>query len=338
MTDQNVQPQAIAPVRFWKLALFGLYVVALAVLIITGANAVAVRAGASPSLLDDWRKQHETEKYDVGVLGNSMAYVNVDFDTLGKDLGVSIVDTSTGGSRTPYWYLALKNLIGSRLQEPPRQVLVFFRDADLTTTTNGAVGYQEADLLSIAQPDDDVLYDKTLVPVKGWIRATLQRNIPLYAIKEDLRTEIYDESRAFASLFTRRSEKDIGNHIVKFVSRRNASNTPGPTAQKNFDIAIGDSYLPLLFDEAAKYDMQLIFIRVREKKYADGKPQSKKTVRYMADLRTYIEQRDGVLIDFTNEERLQPQYYRGSKDDHMNPEGRKVFTGILTEALRPLIR
>ena len=79
-------------------------------------------------------------------------------------------------------------------------------------------------------------------------------------------------------------------------------------------------------------DIDLIFIRVKRRRDLVPESQSEELRVYMKKLEEYFQQNDIEYIDFTDESRIKEEHYAGG--DHMKaPEGSRLFTGLLVEAL-----
>ncbi len=85
---------------------------------------------------------------------------------------------------------------------------------------------------------------------------------------------------------------------------------------------------------AQRADVPLILVRIRRREHT-ATPDSAHLAAYMQDLGVWAKEQGISLLDFAGEERLRLKHF--AKGDHLNPEGRALFTLLLAEQLKPLL-
>ena len=83
--------------------------------------------------------------------------------------------------------------------------------------------------------------------------------------------------------------------------------------------------------------IRLIFVRLKQGRHVLGKRDSKVLAAYIGDLRAHLDAHCIPLLDFTQDERITIHHF--GNGDHLNRQrGRRLFTEILAEALKPLMK
>lgn len=289
------------------------------------------------NILRAWHEEHDAQEYDIGVIGNSMAYVNIHIGKLEKILGKRIVNVATGGTTSAYWYLSMKNQL-LRMDRPPRYAIVVFRDMHLTQPTYGLSKGYSTKILSISDPTEPLVDALTYQPLNGRLRTKTLGRLSGYKAKQTLQNMLYNAAKMPAAWLLAGDEGAVGNDIHEAVKASLRESTLNPIHKDvPFAQQLATSYLPEMIRLARERNMQLIFVRVKRQAFVSGKEDSR-TKKYMAALGQYLREERMPLIDFTYDTRIVREHYRAPKDDHLTPIGQDVFTKLVAEALQPYVR
>lgn len=297
---------------------------------------VAIEGGAKyadipETRLDSWQKEFGEKEYDIAVIGNSMAYRNIDFVTLEERLKKSVLNITEGGSSQQWWYLAMKNLIQQRSSHYPSFVIITFREQEFPVPQELG-GYRMTDILAISERSEEIANKKTWIPTKGYLRTFLLENFRTYRGKEEIRTKAYEIARwSTRQLLTR----NVSTDIQKIIGKTNAVSAQLPPPKKiSIREEIEQSYLPDILQKGKELNTKLIFIRVKRRKYVAG-TESASVKRKMEYLKKYLHENNAELIDFSFDPRIETKHYADT--DHLNAEGKAVFTEMVAEALLPIV-
>jgi hypothetical protein len=252
-----------------------------------------------------------------------------------------------GGGETAWWYMVLKNVILTAPQKP-QMVAIFFRDHYLTDPTYRSGGEFKQYIDWMASDSEPVLdrlaYQTNLSPMSRFFAQCS----PLYQQKSRLNPRIQQTVKSFAAsilpgkknptpdaaienLF---DEKNMDNRLL--TARQLAAESVADENQYDFDKQVQKSFLPYLIEEADKYHVKLVFVRMKRCRDVVPGQQPEALVRYIEKLKTYLNEKGCSFIDFTNDPRITEDLYGAG--DHFSDHGMKSFTPMLVDAMLPMIR
>jgi lysophospholipase L1-like esterase len=103
----------------------------------------------------------------------------------------------------------------------------------------------------------------------------------------------------------------------------------------DFENQIDRSFLPEIIRLCKEKDIRLILVRTKTLRFSREVPEPAALSEYMDSLGSYARRNDVPLIDFAHSDRLPPSLF--TDINHLNSEGKKVFTEMLVEAIRPIL-
>ncbi len=292
-------------------------------------------------MLDDSRAQ-------IVFLGNSIVERGVDDRQFSHETGLTATQLTSGGAATAFWYLTIKNVLLSQ-KEPPRLVVVFFRDNMLTMPEFRTEGRYKERLVELSTGTEPLLDQLAYFQQMGFLKESLTRYVSLYhlrgAIKSDFEYGVRDRlarmalsvdqttlRNAIANVF------DEGNMIPELVTQAQIMmEMPTDMRYYDFESQIDRSFLPVMIDLAASAGIRLTFVRTKKRRDLTSGQQPEPLLRYMADLRSYFDDKGITLYDYTDDPRIKLEHF--ALGDHLNEEtGRPLFTSLLAKTLEPEIR
>lgn len=300
-----------------------------------------------PAIDPAFRDQIDAEKPDLVVIGNSLIERGIDFEQLSAASGLRAMRMSSGGSGSALWYLFLKNEILAA-EHPPRYVAIVFRDNTFSVPNLSVEGKYAAIIDQYAGADEPLLdrlaYLNYLSP---WQRF-LEQNIAWFRYNPAVRDRLVDSFRTplVSGLFGVDGLSIDGAVNDAFSPEKldpalatRVQQTVDPVAEQisaNYDLYanLDSTFLSPLIDLAHKHGIQLIFVHYRARHYVEFPDRSETNDAYNADLRAYVEERGVIFLDFAHDERLTIEHF--AEGDHLNGDGRILFTDMLAAELRAI--
>lgn len=303
--------------------------------IIAGAEWLARQDSSAEHFLAKWKSEHGNKTYPMVIVGNSIAYVNIDINRVRSSLNLDILEVTAGGSGSAWWYLALKNLVAERLETQPTWVLIPFRDLDLTSIDTPA-GYRETDILRISQENDSVLHQKLWKQKKKAEILFFFQNFALFRQKEMWKRSLYEKSKTLTAALLGMQISDLGNHISNtFNIGKEVGSLTTNQRDKNFQRALETSFLPDILNLAHEHNWRLILVRQRTRASANQTSAKPGTEKYINALKNYADQRNVLLLDYNQMKNLTSDDFRDNS--HLNEGGKQKFTTTLIEDLRRVL-
>ncbi len=278
----------------------------------------------------------------IVVIGDSMAG-RVDPQRLGELVEGAVVPVLRAATGSGYWYLVFKNYVVASGVTPDR-TLIFFRDTNLTDLMFRLLEEHREELDTVAAAEEPELDARLAARLSGpWYRfhAALDRAYAMERTRSWLEpaflawpARVIVGKRGTARLQRTANERFNLEHLrpmplsdMSVVSDNDA----------DFHANVEMSVLPLLMSLAREHGLKLCFVRV-QRRAADGglRPESPALVRYMRDLRAYIEREGGELIDDQHDADVAALPYDDL--DHVAREGWVRYTDILARKLKALPR
>lgn len=282
------------------------------------------------------------------LLGDSMLETRIDPQVLRTASGGRWEVLAQPGSSSAVWFLMMKNLVAVQ-SPPPRTVIVFFRDRQLTLPAHRTEGGYRKTIESYMREREPV-FDEILqtsarkkqsraervtlamYPVQ-WRREAWRDKVQSWAL--DLvassreYNQIRDDTRAIFEL--RHLRQDSG---LDFEREEGGQRGLDP-AEHDFAAAVGRSFLPHLLALARERQMHLVFFRVKRKPEASAESATERstTPAYMQALRVYVETAGAQLVDETCDADVTRDFY--GADDHVAPAMMKSYTELFWRKVGP---
>lgn len=287
----------------------------------------------------------------VVLLGNSMLGHGVNVIHFSLRTGLPTVKLWDGGVASAWRYLMLKNLIAPTRQKP-EVVVVFFKSTYLTEPNYRVDGKykQRIDALrSVSEPlldqlaygaqrRDPLAYlvsrcwpldrQREIVKptVENWVKNQVGQGLRVGGttqVDESI-ARVFADSNMNTALFSKAQLAEIG------ATSRD---------RRDFQALLNNSFLPAEIEIAREAGIQLIYVRLKREPDAQYQEEGRGAsyddaymTGYMKDLRDYLGSQGVPLLDFAEETQLGVRHF--ADGDHLNEEGRLLFTAMLAEALQ----
>lgn len=325
--------------------------VAVIVTAILGVPALLDQGAARRQPFDERPLRTLAKARPTGVLlGDSMLETRIDPQALKSVSGERWEVLAQPGSSSAMWFLMLKNLIAVQ-SPPPRTVILFFRDRQLTLPAHRTAGGYRKTIETYMRDDEPVL-DALLragerplpwperaalavYPVQ-WRREHWRDRVANTALDLVASSREYGRIRDDArDIFApRRLRQDSGLDF----EREEGGQRGLDAADHDFTAAVGRSFLPHLLEIARARQIQLVLFRVKRKPPADGDAttESATTPAYIRDLRAYVEKAGAQLNDETRDADVALSFY--GADDHVAPAMMKPYTELFWKKVGPQLK
>lgn len=300
-----------------------------------------------PAIDFTFRDQNDAGRPHLVVIGNSLIERGIDFEQLSAASGLRALRMSSGGSGSALWYLFLKNEILAA-EHPPGYVAIVFRDNTFSVPNLSVEGKYAAIIDQYAGAEEPLLDQLAYLNYLSPGQRFLEQNIAWFRYNPAVRDWLLDSFRTplVSGLFKvdRLTIDDAVNRAFSpekldpaLATRiQQAADPVAEQLSANYDLYpnLDATFLPPLIDLATQHGIQLIFVHYRARHYVEYPDRSATNDAYIADLRAYVEERGVIFVDFAHDERLTIEHF--AEGDHLNGDGRILFTDMLAAELRAI--
>jgi hypothetical protein len=338
-----VPSPSLPPVRWNWLGIAAMVVIVLGVPTLL-ALGPAPRRPFDEKPLRLMKKEHPR----VVLLGDSMLETRIDPKVLNRVSGQPCFVLAQPGSSSATWYLMLKNLIAVQ-STPPRTVIIFYRNRQLTLPTHRAEGeYRKS--MEPYMADAEPVLATLLGPVRkstGPLDRVVQTVYPLERRRERAQDKVqawaldlvassreYEEIHNAAKQLFSPKHLRIGNAVDEGKEGGAASLDPD---DHKFTAMVGHSFLPHLLEIARSKGIQLVFYEVKRRPNPDGTPGEESPTRdeYDQALHAYLEKAGARFFDETREADITVDFY--GSGDHVAPAMMPRYTELFWQKVGKLV-
>ena len=292
-------------------------------------------------------KELNKNRPEIFLLGDSTLLAGVDPQELSRLTGESTFSATIPGSASALWYLILKNNIVDASFHP-RYLIVISRDSILTAPGYRVQGSYFTLLDEYAAHNEPILLKRSFLNLMNPLDRLADQFVPLYGARVQSRQEVDSLVRYSVpgwmgcdSTCTDTAMRDTfgaadlepGQLRDAVAAAERYLYTP---RQLDFSAQVDQSYLPEMIRLTKAHGIQLIVVRIKTRASGMGDIESQALKNYISGLSAYLKENNVPYLDFGTDPRLKNEYFRDSI--HLNVEGKKVFTQILGEALRQILK
>lgn len=288
----------------------------------------------------------QTQEPDLVLLGDSTLSLGIDKKNLSALTGKKVYMISNPGTASAVWYLIIKSNLADSPYKPP-YLIIFFRDTMLTTPEFNVTGKYQTLVDEFAPSDDRLLLQLAYINQMKPVEQIMERYLPIYHLRLIIRAGIERRIRyVFVGKLTGLDLTTIDeamNSVFEFqdlyLDQNLTDNTQAglyTPEHLNFENQVNQSFLPEIIRLSKENDTQLIFVHLRTSLNFSPQTEPNGLAAYISALEMYLHENNAYFLDFAHDERLKPKYFRDGV--HLNPQGQKLFTVLLADALKPLIK
>ena len=306
-----------------------------------------IGAQFDPDIRDKYRRMLNEEDPQILVMGDSVAGTNVDKNLMADQSGKRVSVISEDGAGSALLYLILKNNI-TNADSKPGYMIVLFRDTVLTSAAFRVHGNFFAMLDEYAGTDDNLVLQLAIQDQMNPVEKLVEAYFPPYWARSNLQTilisrVLYLPTRTFFGCNLECSDQAMnrvfGNQNFdpdQFNGAINlAENFLYTDENLDFEQQINESFLPEIIRLCKENKIKLILLRTKTLRFSREVPEPAALTEYMDDLNSYARRNDVPLIDFAHSDHLPPALF--TDVNHLNSDGKKVFTEMLVEAIQPIL-
>lgn len=286
---------------------------------------------------EELKRRLRRMKPDVVLLGNSMVnsrFSEPELERLLAPRRAAVI--GVGGSKSAFWYLALKNVILPASK--PREILLFYRRRELTTPWDRATGPEHRRLDRVT-PEDDPFVEEVLAPRWdepvariGWLLGRVAPVSRLHALVEPRLDDVASSTaRLLSGASGRAPEKRALASVFAVGKLRSSDIEPSLTKEEHgsFADALPRSFLPAIVELATSAGVKLTFVRVRTRQDALGLRPRRRKGGYEDQLERYLRKRGAEHLDMTGDDWETISLF--GEGDHIAPRHRRRYTRLFVE-------
>jgi hypothetical protein len=303
-----------------------------------------------PIVKQDYVRDISAGKPEVVVIGDSVVVFGVDQNTLTQELGVESYAMGMPGSTSAAWYLMLKNIVVES-NPRPKYVILPFRDTILTLPTYRTTGYYFEIVDNFAQTREPVVTQLAYINALSPAEKIAEQYLPIYSARWKMRDGLDARLRYAASAAMFDCAAPCVNDALNYIFGKQqgvdvtALNNAVDDSQKilysaeayDFEKQIDKSFVPYMIQLAQENNITLVFVRTKTLVYPKYSSEPSGLRSYSQALAEYLSGQEHVaFINLAHDERLVPAYYLTTL--HFNAEGKQVFTKILAEELKKIMK
>jgi len=294
----------------------------------------------------NYRRDIESQKTDVLLLGDSMLGKGVDAETLQDQLGRSVYKIDIPGGSSAMWYLIMKsNLYPAG--HTPETLVIFFRGTMLTTPDFRVEGSSNLGLLNKYATMEDTLFRRLAYTERmNPVDKAFSLYLPIYGYRTEIITALDSGFRHTLPGLLNGCGPECADDAVEEVLRGDIA--PGQLAdyiirsdmvlyagrKLDFAYQLEHSFLPEIVRMAGEKGMQVVMVRMPTQIFPDPELEPDGLEEYNASLEIYLEEHEIVLLNFEHDPRFPPGDF--TEPTHLDAEAKQRFTEILAEALLSL--
>ena len=295
---------------------------------------------------------------DYVFIGNSMLETRIDKDELESLTGKPVILLVSGGSRSPSWWLELKNNVAaSNLKNIT--AFIFFRDRELTSSKVSRTSILARSMARKSMSEEGELdrilelnktsTDRMLDYVYGVYPILLYRPlaeqilsrlaatplmVDLFSLSVLRIMDLEDETKYESKLEEFSKLKRDTNDVFDLGNmRRIAQGDQLFGDYASFKEQSDKSTLPLMINLAREAEIKLVFIRVQKRPSAVRiiSQDDEDLAIYLHDLKEYLVRNNVGFYDFTGDPNIPSEYYL--EGDHIAPEYMPAYTRNFADRL-----
>ncbi len=293
-----------------------------------------------------YKEMLNREAPQILVFGDSVVGTNVDAKLMTSQLGKHVEAISEPGAGSALLYLILKNNIAKATSKPD-VLIITFRSSILTTPSFRVYGAFFTIMDEYGGADDDAVLRLAISDQMSPVERLAEAYLPPYWARRELKALLVSKivnypTRIFLGCDEPCYETAMGDvfGILNFEPNQlnetinSAENFLYTDQNLDFNRQLNQSFLPEIVRLCKENNIKLVLVRTKILRFSREDPEPPALDTYIKDLSAYAQKNGISIIDFAHDDRLNASLFEDS--NHLNQEGKKVFTEMLVEALRSI--
>ena len=303
----------------------------------------------NPTIKREYTRDISKQRPDIVLIGDSVLYYGVDELNLAKRLNTQTYKIGIRGSASAVWYLTLKNIILNSTYRP-KYVIIVFHDTILTRPSFHTTGHYFELLDDFAGQNEPLVTELAFINHMTPAEKIAEQYFPLYSMRWEIRTRLDERLRYSAASALLNCHQPCADDALNSIFGKQgvdvvALNRAVEDSQQglytstamDFKNQINKSFLPATIRLAQENNIALIFVRTKTLTYPEYASEPAALRAYIEALKIYLSQQNNVsFLDFAHNKRIENAYF--SDLLHFKSEGKVVFTQILADELKSLIK
>ena len=285
---------------------------------------------------------------DCVFVGDSMLGSRIAPATLREVSDMSCALLPYPGSGTALWFLVSKNIVAAQAH-PPRWMIIFFRDKQLTMPGH-RTGERYRNGLEMCMQGDEPLFQSILTftqrDTEPWMERFLDDFYLVQRKRKDWQKKLqYGALKATVAQPERAEVREAAAYIFKpRYTRAEKEENAARDGEISLDLEshefqknVAQSFLPAILEVAQRSHIRLLFYRVKRRPRDSDTPVVDKPdlQKYAQELREYLSARGALLVDETTDPEVSFAYYAG--DDHVQESMMAPYTKLFWSKVGPLL-
>ena len=324
--------------------------VALMVAVLLGTPMLLLRGSQAKRPFDERvGRRLAKERPEVVLIGDSMLETRIEPRRLNEVARRRCSVLEQSGSSSAMWFLMMKNLV-AELEPPPRWVIVFFRDRQLTVPghrTEGGYRPTMETYMRDTEPLVDALVPRGRTGADRWLERASLAFWPMQHRRDVWGGKVQNWALdAVASSRDYQGVRDATRELFDLKKLRadgGYNESAGEGEQKldadahDFATAVGRCVSAGHAGHRAGARHPAAFFRVKRKPLADGSlaKESPTLPAYVGELSAYLEGAGAFLVDESRDAGVTRDFY--AADDHVTPRMQRRYTEHFWPRVRPVI-
>ncbi len=301
-----------------------------------------IQAGADPTRAATQTKELRRKRTDIAIIGNSMVFLRLSKERLNELVKPARINFFTsGGSKSLYWYLTLKNTVG-RLEQRPRVVVILYRDYEFAVPEANLEGRFYTQLQELMVPGDEALLHAAQgVDAQTAWKLPIRKQFDPERFSERMQKRMQDLSMDVATLGKIKdvelaaADRDIFD-LENLRSDLGDTDAFATEDSARFTAAPAANFLTQFVALAKELDTKLVFYRVKRRPGADNvRQQSAELLEYTQAFAKWAKEQGCGHVDETTDPRITLAMYNDG--DHLHKKDWPAYSEMCVERLQPFL-
>jgi len=299
----------------------------------------------SPAKIAKVIRKINSKKPETILLGNSMLGRTIDKKQLQRHFDGKILKLGIPGTASARWFLLIENIL-SKAKHQPKYLILFFRNTRLTDPSFRVTGKYFYPLYIRMGEEEPEIDKRAFRAEMSLFSYFLYKHWPLYRDRARIQKVLENWLKEKAASVLSEDRKFANNSIKQmFIERymnkqlltaaQDRAEELGDTSAYDFEVRLEKSFLPLIVSMLRERNIKLLAVSTRTRGHAKGYGNSRQIRQYISSLANYFNDNQIPFLDVSSNNEIKPEHF--ARGDHLNKNGRNIFTEIFAEWLKSVM-